>query len=52
MLDFAVNVRADQPPSWLVDRLTARMSDLGRYPSEADEKRARAAVATQTFARH
>lgn len=47
MLDFAVNVRADQPPPWLVDRLTARMADLGRYPSEADEKRARAAVATR-----
>jgi len=47
MLDFAVNVRADQPPSWLVDRLTARMSDLGRYPAEADETRARAAVAAR-----
>ncbi|WP_099040974.1 Rv2231c family pyridoxal phosphate-dependent protein CobC [Mycobacterium neglectum] len=47
MLDFAVNVRADQPPSWLVDRLTARMADLGSYPSEADEQRARAAVAAR-----
>jgi histidinol-phosphate aminotransferase len=47
MLDFAVNVRADQPPSWLVDRLTARMADLGRYPSEADETRARTAVAAR-----
>lgn len=47
MLDFAVNVRADAPPSWLVDRLTARMSDLGRYPSAADEQRARAAVAVR-----
>jgi histidinol-phosphate aminotransferase len=47
MLDFAVNVRADQPPSWLVDRLAARMADLGRYPSDADEKRARAAVAAR-----
>jgi histidinol-phosphate aminotransferase len=47
MLDFAVNVRADQPPSWLVDRLTTRMADLGRYPSGADEERARAAVAAR-----
>ncbi len=47
MLDFAVNVRADRPPSWLVDRLAARMADLGRYPSGADEERARAAVAAR-----
>lgn len=47
MLDFAVNVRADQPPSWLVDRLTARMADLGRYPTAADEQRARSAVAAR-----
>jgi histidinol-phosphate aminotransferase len=45
MLDFAVNVRADEPPSWLVDRLVARMSDLGRYPSAEDERRAVSAVA-------
>jgi histidinol-phosphate aminotransferase len=47
MLDFAVNVRADQPPSWLVDRLVARMSDLGRYPSMADQDRAVSAVAAR-----
>jgi histidinol-phosphate aminotransferase len=47
MLDFAVNVRADQPPSWLVARLTARMTDLGGYPSAADEQRARVAVAAR-----
>ena len=47
MLDFAVNIRAEQPPSWLVDRLTARMADLGRYPSAADEARAVAAVAAR-----
>ena len=47
MLDFAVNVRAAEPPSWLVDRLTARMADLGRYPSAADEHRARHAVAAR-----
>ncbi|MDT5210913.1 MAG: histidinol-phosphate aminotransferase [Mycobacterium sp.] len=40
MLDFAVNVRAAEPASWLVDRLTVRMADLGRYPSAADENRA------------
>ena len=47
MLDFAVNVRGDQPPSWLVDRLTTRMADLGGYPSAADEQRAVAAVAAR-----
>ena len=47
MLDFAVNVRAAEPPSWLVDRLTARTADLGRYPSAADEHRARHAVAAR-----
>ncbi|KUI37726.1 hypothetical protein AU197_08190 [Mycobacterium sp. IS-1590] len=45
MLDFAVNVRADEPPSWLVDRLAARLTDLARYPSATDELRARDAVA-------
>ena len=47
MLDFAVNVRASEPPLWLVDRLIARMADLGRYPSTADEHRARHAVAAR-----
>ena len=47
MLDFAVNVRAAEPPSWLVDRLAARMADLGRYPSAADERRAMHAVAAR-----
>jgi histidinol-phosphate aminotransferase len=45
MLDFAVNVRAAVPPSWLVERLAARLPDLARYPSGADERRAVAAVA-------
>jgi histidinol-phosphate aminotransferase len=45
MLDFAVNVRSAEPPSWLVDRLTTRLRDLGRYPSEDDVRRARRAVA-------
>ncbi|MCW2729731.1 MAG: cobD [Mycobacterium sp.] len=40
MLDFAVDVRAVRPPSWLVGRL----GDLGRYPSESDHRRATDAV--------
>ena len=47
MLDFAVNVRAAEPPSWLVDRLAVRLADLGRYPSAADEDRALHAVAAR-----
>ncbi len=47
MLDFAVNVRAGGPPSWLVDRLAARLTDLGRYPSAPDERRAVDAVAAR-----
>ena len=47
MLDFAVNVRAAGPPSWLVDRLAARVTELGRYPSASDESRAVAAVAAR-----
>jgi histidinol-phosphate aminotransferase len=45
MLDFAVNVRAAAPPSWLVDRLATRLADLGRYPSADDERRAVEAIA-------
>jgi histidinol-phosphate aminotransferase len=47
MLDFAVNVRAQAPPAWLLDRLTARLADLGRYPSRADEHAAAQAVASR-----
>ncbi len=47
MLDFAVNVRATEPPSWLVDRLRARLADLARYPSSLDEQRAIDAVAAR-----
>jgi histidinol-phosphate aminotransferase len=47
MLDFAVNVRAAAPPSWLVDRLAGRLTDLGRYPSATDERRAAEAVAAR-----
>ncbi|MEN4478492.1 Rv2231c family pyridoxal phosphate-dependent protein CobC [Mycolicibacterium cosmeticum] len=45
MLDFAVNVRASGPPSWLVDRLSARLGELGHYPSAADTDRAVRVVA-------
>ncbi|QNI07558.1 threonine-phosphate decarboxylase [Mycobacterium kubicae] len=44
MLDFAVNVRHAQPPSWLVQRLAARLPDLGRYPSGDDVAAAQDAV--------
>ncbi|MDT5017564.1 MAG: histidinol-phosphate aminotransferase [Mycobacterium sp.] len=47
MLDFAVNVRGNEPPSWLIDRLAARLPDLGRYPSARDEQRAMDAVAAR-----
>lgn len=47
MLDFAVNVRADEPPQWLRDRLATRLADLGRYPSAVDERRAVEAVAAR-----
>jgi histidinol-phosphate aminotransferase len=45
MLDFAVNVRAAGPPSWLVEHLTQRLGDLGRYPTDRDHRRATDAVA-------
>jgi histidinol-phosphate aminotransferase len=45
VLDFAVNIRHRQPPDWLVQRLTARVPDLARYPSMDDVHRAQDAVA-------
>ena len=45
MLDFAVDVRGVEPPSWLVEPLAARLGDLGRYPSERDHRRATDAAA-------
>jgi histidinol-phosphate aminotransferase len=45
MLDFAVNVRHDQPPAWLRQRLAARLADLAGYPSAADHDAAVRAVA-------
>jgi histidinol-phosphate aminotransferase len=47
MLDFAVNVRHQQPPAWLVHRLAARLPELARYPSVEDERAARDAVAAR-----
>jgi len=47
MLDFAVNVRHAQPPAWLVERLAARLADLGGYPSRDDELAAIQAVAAR-----
>jgi histidinol-phosphate aminotransferase len=47
MLDFAVNVRAAEPPLWLVDRLATRVRNLGHYPSGDDERRAIRAVAAR-----
>lgn len=48
LIDFAVNVRCIRPPEWLLERLTAALENLGRYPSEALQDRARA----QAAARH
>ncbi|MFD3591182.1 Rv2231c family pyridoxal phosphate-dependent protein CobC [Nocardia sp. NPDC058640] len=47
MVDFAVNVQGVAPPSWLRERLAARLTDLGRYPSADDELAARTAVAAR-----
>ena len=45
LLDFAVNVRHPRPPSWLLERLAARLPDLAAYPGVADERAAVEAVA-------
>ena len=47
MLDFAVNVRPGGPPPWMIERLAARLPDLGSYPSQADHRRAVRAVAVR-----
>jgi histidinol-phosphate aminotransferase len=47
MLDFAVNVRRPQPPAWLLERLAARLPDLGRYPAADDQRAALGAVAAR-----
>jgi len=43
--DFAVNVRGTAPPGWLRERLKDAVDRLGTYPSAADDRRAREAVA-------
>jgi histidinol-phosphate aminotransferase len=45
--DFAVNVRGSAPPHWLRERLAAALDRLGTYPSAADDRRAREAVAAR-----
>ncbi|MDQ4009503.1 MAG: Rv2231c family pyridoxal phosphate-dependent protein CobC [Actinomycetota bacterium] len=47
LLDFAVNVRGDGPPTWLRQRLVAALDQLGRYPSADQDSAARAAVAAR-----
>jgi histidinol-phosphate aminotransferase len=47
MLDFAVNIRQQQPPAWLLERLAARLPDLARYPSADDQRTAIEAVAAR-----
>lgn len=47
MLDFAVNIRGDQPPAWLVQKLAAQLPNLARYPAVDDDRRAREAVAAR-----
>ncbi|WP_433785087.1 Rv2231c family pyridoxal phosphate-dependent protein CobC [Actinomycetospora sp. CA-101289] len=44
LVDLAVNVRADTPPPWLRERLTASLDDLAAYP---DPARAVAALAAR-----
>ncbi|MFI5716386.1 Rv2231c family pyridoxal phosphate-dependent protein CobC [Nocardia sp. NPDC051750] len=47
LLDFAVNVQGSAPPPWLRERLAAALDDLGKYPSAADDRAAREAVAAR-----
>ncbi|MBC3191453.1 threonine-phosphate decarboxylase [Pseudonocardia sp. C8] len=47
LVDFAVNVVGDGPPSWLRDRLAATLDGLGRYPRADHDARARATVAAR-----
>ncbi|WP_247197628.1 Rv2231c family pyridoxal phosphate-dependent protein CobC [Streptomyces sp. GESEQ-35] len=44
LVDLAVNVRADTPPSWLRERIAASLGGLAAYP---DGRRACAAVAAR-----
>ena len=47
LLDFAVNVRGAAPPPWLTRRLAGRLAALARYPSAAEDRAAREAVAAR-----
>lgn len=47
LLDFAVNVHGDAPPPWLRERLAARLDDLARYPSAAEDRQVREVVAAR-----
>lgn len=47
MLDFAVNVRHVQPPSWLIAQLGARLTDLAHYPGSAEVRAAQDAAAAR-----
>ncbi|WP_280402794.1 Rv2231c family pyridoxal phosphate-dependent protein CobC [Nocardia carnea] len=47
LLDFAVNVQGSAPPRWLRERLAAALDSLGRYPSAAEDRIAREAVAAR-----
>ena len=42
-----MNVRGTAPPAWLRDRLVDALDRLGTYPSAADDRRAREAVAAR-----
>ncbi|KRD10778.1 aminotransferase [Streptomyces sp. Root264] len=44
LVDLAVNVRADTPPRWLLERVATSLSGLAAYP---DGRAARAAVAAR-----
>lgn len=44
LVDLAVNVRADTPPTWLRERIAASLTGLAAYP---DGRAARAAVAAR-----
>jgi histidinol-phosphate aminotransferase len=43
LIDLAVNVRPDPPPSWLADPVTAALADLARYPDDCAARTALAA---------
>lgn len=47
LLDFAVNVRGQQPPQWLQERLAGRLADLAAYPSAAEDLATREQVAAR-----